>query len=421
MKSKIFLLFSFLLNLFSPHASAVSLGESYGYDPLQGATYRANLLRDGNWKVKNAPKLSAKKWEFKTGGAVKASPVMANGLIYIGSEDKNFYALDAATGKEKWKFGTGGAIFTSATVYDGKVVFTSMDHKVYALDALTGAKKWEHAVPMDKAGFYYVSPGAAYGLIFVSQGTATGWEVTSWGGSLLIGLDPETGEKIWEQKGKTGPDCMSSIAITPEGKMIFDTDWNFSTCLDLKSGKYDWNERFTGRNMRGAYYSTHAVGDGIAVGVIAIAGPKNGTAPVSEVIAIDVKSGKKIWSLLPYDKLLPTNMPEDGGDHRAWAAPALAEGMVFTGNNDGHIYTYDLKTGKEKWRTKVGGSIRSAPSYSSGKLYFGADDGFVHCLETATGKETGKIKIGGKTISSPTLGEGMLIIGDDSGLIHCFD
>jgi len=34
-------------------------------------------------------------WKFKTGGPLYASPVIANGILYIGSTDGKLYALDA--------------------------------------------------------------------------------------------------------------------------------------------------------------------------------------------------------------------------------------------------------------------------------------------------------------------------------------
>ena len=37
---------------------------------------------------------------FTTGGAVYSSPAVANGVVYVGSEDANIYGLNAATGAE---------------------------------------------------------------------------------------------------------------------------------------------------------------------------------------------------------------------------------------------------------------------------------------------------------------------------------
>ena len=39
---------------------------------------------------------------------MNSSPLVADGSVYFGSVDGNFYALDARTGKVSWKFQTGG-------------------------------------------------------------------------------------------------------------------------------------------------------------------------------------------------------------------------------------------------------------------------------------------------------------------------
>jgi len=92
----------------------------------------------------------ALRWKFQTGDVVHASPVIANGTLFIGSWDSWFYALDAATGQQKWRFKTGEdhdiynqvGIQSSATVADGIVYFGCRDSNFYALDAATGEKKW---------------------------------------------------------------------------------------------------------------------------------------------------------------------------------------------------------------------------------------------------------------------------------------
>ena len=40
-----------------------------------------------------------KAWEFTTGGPIVSSPIVAGGIVYFGSDDANFYAVDATTGK----------------------------------------------------------------------------------------------------------------------------------------------------------------------------------------------------------------------------------------------------------------------------------------------------------------------------------
>jgi hypothetical protein len=66
---------------------------------------------------------------------VESSPAVANGIVYIGSNDKNLYAIDAATGKEKWRFATGDWVDSSPAVANGIVYVGSNDKNLYAVGA----------------------------------------------------------------------------------------------------------------------------------------------------------------------------------------------------------------------------------------------------------------------------------------------
>ena len=82
-------------------------------------------------------------WKFKTGGPLYASPVVAHGILYIGSTDGKLYALDAKAWGIKWVFDAGDAIRYSAMVFGDRVYFSARNNKVYALDTKTGEKLWE--------------------------------------------------------------------------------------------------------------------------------------------------------------------------------------------------------------------------------------------------------------------------------------
>ena len=82
-------------------------------------------------------------WQFKTGGPISASPVVANEILYIGSTDGKLYALDAKEWGIKWVFNAGSAIRFSAVVWGGRVYFSTRDNLFYALNAETGDVLWE--------------------------------------------------------------------------------------------------------------------------------------------------------------------------------------------------------------------------------------------------------------------------------------
>lgn len=55
-------------------------------------------------------------WTFKTGGSIHSSPVIQDGIIYIGSGDKKLYALDKSTGKKLWYYKSKGAIYSDVSI-----------------------------------------------------------------------------------------------------------------------------------------------------------------------------------------------------------------------------------------------------------------------------------------------------------------
>jgi outer membrane protein assembly factor BamB len=129
----------------------------------------------------NTPQPSATGWKIKFDES-GSSPVLADGVLYVGSADGAVYALDLKTGDTKWRFQTGenlspaGQIITvprgtsagdqmmagmsavekqiaegtrkidmTPAVVNGTVFIGSGDHSFYAIDAPTGQKKWSYA------------------------------------------------------------------------------------------------------------------------------------------------------------------------------------------------------------------------------------------------------------------------------------
>ncbi len=50
-----------------------------------------------------------------------SSPVVADGVVYFGSDDHFLYALDVDTGVEKWTYKTTDGIWSTPVVYAGIV------------------------------------------------------------------------------------------------------------------------------------------------------------------------------------------------------------------------------------------------------------------------------------------------------------
>jgi len=74
-------------------------------------------------------------WSYTTGNYIESSPAVADGKVYIGSNDKKIYCLDATTGTHLWSYMTGSNVVSSPAVADGRIYVGSDDKKVYCLDA----------------------------------------------------------------------------------------------------------------------------------------------------------------------------------------------------------------------------------------------------------------------------------------------
>jgi len=101
-------------------------------------------------------------WSYTTGNEVWSSPAIANGVVYIGSTDGNVYALKASTGAKLWTYSTNGSVYSSPAVVDGVVYVSSADYNLYALNASSGAKLWTYStgVPVKS------SPAVANGVVY---------------------------------------------------------------------------------------------------------------------------------------------------------------------------------------------------------------------------------------------------------------
>src|SRR5215469_5206909 len=122
-----------------------------GYNP------REHTLSTGN-----VARLTAK-WALNTGGAIESSTAVVNGVVYIGSDDGDVYAVEAATGAKIWAHHVGGSVASAPAVARGVVYVGSTSGTMYALSAATGAKLWGHAL----GAAIVSSPAVAGGTVYV--------------------------------------------------------------------------------------------------------------------------------------------------------------------------------------------------------------------------------------------------------------
>jgi eukaryotic-like serine/threonine-protein kinase len=70
-----------------------------------------------------------------------------------------------------------------------------------------------------------------------------------------------------------------------------------------------------------------------------------------------------------------------------WGSPALSQGSVFIGSDDGNLYALDARTGSLRWKFASQGIVRSQPAIANGLVYFTSDDGLLYAIHVKDGKQ----------------------------------
>jgi eukaryotic-like serine/threonine-protein kinase len=102
------------------------------------------------------------RWRFRARRGILAAPVLRDGLVFVGSLDWTFYALDSRSGWAAWKYRTGGPVASTSAVYDDLVIFGSADGYIYALQASDGRLVWRYQTDGQVTGSAAVHEGAVY-------------------------------------------------------------------------------------------------------------------------------------------------------------------------------------------------------------------------------------------------------------------
>jgi predicted Ser/Thr protein kinase len=105
-----------------------------------------------------------------------------------------------------------------------------------------------------------------------------------------------------------------------------------------------------------------------------------------------------------------------------FAPPAVSEGMLYIGSEDGTLYACDLQTGAVRWTFKAGDKIEAAPVADGSRVYVGSWDGYVYALDSAAGGAVvWKVNTGDIILAAPVLSNGILYVCTRNGDVFAID
>jgi outer membrane protein assembly factor BamB len=101
-----------------------------------------------------------RKWSFQTGGWISPASTIADGRVYLSSQDKHIYCLNLETGELIWKQKTHSWLASRAAVHDGVVYLPHHGGKLYQFKAETGEliRTFEPPDEADRKGLVYTFP-----------------------------------------------------------------------------------------------------------------------------------------------------------------------------------------------------------------------------------------------------------------------
>jgi len=339
------------------------------------------------------------KWKAKTGGGILSAAAVADGKVFVGSNDKKVYALDAATGAVKWTVLTGGMV-QSAPAYDNGTVFVgSFDNKLYAINASTGAVKWK----LTTEGNITFNPTVANGTVYVASkigGTlyaineTTGvvkWTAhpnfaNTWSSPAVIGSTVYMGwddDKIYALDASTGATKWStalggmvrSAPSVANGVVYVGADDGLLYALSSVGGRVLWKARTAARSTTPAVRSSPAVANGLVYVTSAETTPMGG-----HLFAFNSTTGALVWSKTLADYSV--------------ASPAVANGLVYVGAAK-QLSAFDAITGTKYWSSgwsTMGDNVQqSDPAVAEGMVLQGSKDDYLYAFGIVPGQVVGAI------------------------------
>ena len=256
-----------------------------------------------------------------------ASPIIAQGTVYLGAEDGKLHALDAATGAPLWTFATTDWIVSSAAHTGDRVLIPSQDTLMYVIGAQTGHQRF----------VYPTGRGKHVGASPVIQGDRA---------------------YFGSSGGRVSAITWRLVTYPFERKLML---WRGRLFL--------WGVVKAAPEQRGRVWSTRVGGD--VVHAIALAHDHLYAATVQgQVVALEPAAGDIRWT---------TDLRVE-----ITAAPTVATDTVMVGTADGAVVALHAQTGEKRWAFNTQGRITGSPIVAGGDLYVVSHDGTLYAL---TGSE----------------------------------
>lgn len=351
------------------------------------------------------PRLAGLLWRIETGGAVRASPIVADATVVVAGTDGVVRAFDLADGSARWQVDVNSPIIATPAAVDGSLYVVDRNNTLHALRLVDGAVRWrletgaDLPLPWGHEGWDYVAggPRVVDGTVYFGSGGGGVYAVAAADGSVRWRFD--AGARV---RATPTPDVDRIYVGASDGRFH---------ALDRQQGHSLWTFETEGHRLDAAsagfdrrqIYSSAVVANGVVY-----FGSRD-----ARTYALDAASGAPRWSsedgtsawviaapMLDGERLLETRSsstrvrairPADGSE--IWSHPTgaavfapvvpLGDGYLVA-NGAGLLIAFD-RDGREQWRYGAGTGTWSAPTVHGDRLLLGSDDGSVYLFALTDG------------------------------------
>jgi len=349
--------------------------------------YRGNLQNTGVYDTRAARYFGEQpNWTFQAQSPITCSPVVADGLVFFGTEDGNLFALDARTGTERWRFFLRGPVSNPPEIFGGTVYCVLPFFGLTTINARSGVE-----IPLRGEIADLVSPSplaVREGAIYVSAESGHhAIDVST--GEIIRSFDIE-GFGFWRPVVGSatvsfgGPPWVEVVGLE-----------NGESRNRLESGN-SWFVNEICLHNDSLYFFVwqgyHLTED-------------NETLP-RFLMALTTGGG--------FDRHY-MELPQDSR-----TAPAADAGIIYFGGVSGRFYAIDIQAVAMKWEFAAGASIQSSPSIAEDLIYFGCDDGALYVVNKETGALVQRLRTesGLPIRTSPALCDGVVYFADTGGSLY---
>ena len=275
-----------------------------------------------------------------------------SGRLFATSGVGDVAAFDAATGKLLWKKRPGGPLRGAPSIGAGSLYVVSQDNQIFALKQDTGETVWNEAATLVQAGVFGVAAPA------FAQGTV----VAGFSSGELTAFRYENGRDVWQDaltptSISTSVSSLSDIDASPvidQGRVYAVGQGGRMVAMDLVTGQRLWELNI------GGITTPWIAGEWLFV-----------VTDEAKLVCIARTSGKVRWIAdLPRWKNAKKKTGAIG-----WYGPVLAGGRLVLTSTDGDLAYVGVDKGEVQSTVRAGKSFNLAPVVADNMLYLLDNDG----------------------------------------------